>query len=189
MRSGTRGGGRGVFHAPPTGPCILRPRCGRQVGAPGEGPLEAREGLPLIAEDLEYLLQLREDQEVLDLAGRIEELQAGSLLRGALVACDQLSDAGAVHVGHPSHVQEDALAALLQEGIDRLAQLDVPVSDRDLTGEVHDRDFSVMPDVRLHLLLRLIGWLVLPACSSCFPSRTSVPLPRRFWKATLATKS
>src|SRR4029077_9523176 len=108
-----------------------------------------------------------------------------------LVAGHQLADAGAVHVGHSAEVQNDVLPPLVQERVDRLAQLDVALTDGDLPGEIDDGDFSVVPGVGLHPFLRLMTSPprpARPAGAILFSRTTSVPLPRRRWNSTRSTK-
>jgi hypothetical protein len=166
-------------------------RCEIPAGAaapPGDGRIsEAVEGVGLVAENLEDLLQPGQDQQVLDLSAGIEELQPRPLLGGALVAGDQLADPGAVHVGHAFQVEDHGLPTLVEQGVHRLAQLDVAVADGDLAGQVDDRDLPLMPDARLHLFASA-GCRPRAAGCRFFSSRTSVPFPGNVWNETLSTK-
>src|SRR3989442_1078505 len=134
-------------HPRSRGLILLRgvPRQGPWSGAPDRGPSEARQRLALVAEDIENLLQLGQNQQILHLAVRVEELEGRAFLAGALVARHQLSDAGAVHVRDAAQIEDDVLASLVQERVDRLAQFDVPLADGDFPGEIDDCDFSVVP--------------------------------------------
>src|SRR5882762_7478997 len=169
-------------------------KCGefsRQACFGSPSRLEAGQRLALVAVDVEDLLEFGQDQQVLHLAVGIQQFEGGALLPGTLVAGHQLADAGAVHVGHSAEVQDDVLPPLVQERVDRLSQLDVPLPDGDLAGEVDDGDFSVVPGVGLHPFLRLIASPprpARPACSILFSRTTSVPFPRRRWNSTRSTK-
>src|SRR5436309_4884814 len=166
---------------------------GSRIGG-GRAParLEAGQRLALVAIDVEDFLKLGQNEQVLHLAVGIQQLEGRALFPGPLVAGHQLADARAVHVGHAAQVQDDVLASLVQERVDRLAQLDVPLPDGDLPGEIDDGDFPMVPGVRLHPFLRFLMISpprpARPACSNLFSRTTSVPFPRRRWNSTRSTK-
>src|SRR5215471_3335787 len=93
---------------------------------------EARHRLRLRLVDVEDRDELRHRQYVVDLRRKVEKLELAALVRHGGVTPDELADAGRVDGRHVLHVDQNVLLALVHQLVDRLPQLDVARSDRDL---------------------------------------------------------
>jgi len=98
------------------------------------------DGAGFVVVDIENGVELGELEDVLDLLGKVEELEAGTLVFGSGVGADEFAKAGAVDVVHVAEVEQDALRALADQVTNGLPQLHTPLAESDSPAKVQDSD-------------------------------------------------
>jgi len=89
---------------------------------------------------IEYGVELRDLQQVVDSLGQVQQFDLAVLLFGSGEGTDKFADTGAVDIVHLAKVQQDPFLPLGKEVVHGITQSYAAFTEGDSTLEVDDRD-------------------------------------------------
>src|ERR1700739_3670661 len=112
----------------------------------GDKRLEARrrlvrgDGAGFGVVDVEDGVELCELQNVLDLAGQVEQLESSTLILGCGVGANEFAQSRAIDIVHVAQIQQDVFRAFADQVANGLAQLHTALAQSDPPAKVQDGD-------------------------------------------------
>jgi hypothetical protein len=101
---------------------------------------EGGDGAGFVVLHVEDGVELGDLQQVVDLAGQVQELEFAALVFGCSEGADQLTDAGAVDVGDIAEVEKDVLLAFAQKVAHGITELDAAFAEGDAPAHIQNGD-------------------------------------------------
>src|ERR1700687_6199095 len=98
------------------------------------------DGAGFVVVDVEDGVKLGELQNVLDLAGQVEQLESGTLILGCGIGANEFAQARAIDVIHVAQIQQDVFGSFADQVANRFAQLHTALAQSDPPAKVQDGD-------------------------------------------------
>src|SRR5579864_1433973 len=99
---------------------------------------------------VEYRVQFRDLQQVVDFLGEVQQLEFAALVLDGGVGADQFADARAVDVVYVAKVEQDLLVTLAKQLAHTVAQDHAAFAKGDAATAIHNRDPIHLPIAGLH---------------------------------------
>src|SRR2546428_6234535 len=123
----------------------------RASGMSDHSRREAAHGFRFGAEGFEHRQQLRDDEQIVDALGQVQQLQGAALPADRRERAHDFANPGAVDVRHVPQIEEEVLASLVQQAVNLVFEQRIPIAERQFAYQIQNGHASHRSFLDLHL--------------------------------------
>ena len=107
---------------------------------------EAAHGIRFGAEGFEHRHKFRDDEQIVDALGQVQQLQGSTLPADRRERAHDLANPRAVDVRHVAQIEEEVLASLVQQAVNLVFEQRIAIAERQFAFQI---DLHLNPPIRV----------------------------------------